>query len=45
MCKLILWRSGLGLLLGTFGEFLTELSSHGTIMAGIIVLRFYLIIF
>ena len=33
ICALMLWRSGLGLLLGTFHPFLTELSFHDT-MAG-----------
>ena len=31
---LILRRSGLGLLIGKFRQFLTELSAHKTIMAG-----------
>ena len=31
---LILWRSALGLLLGKFRQFLTELSAHDTIMPG-----------
>ena len=30
MCALILWRSGLGLLMGKFHPFLTELSAHNT---------------
>ena len=34
ICALILWRSGLGLLIGKFGQFLTELSAHNMIMAG-----------
>ena len=34
ICALILWRSGLGLLLGTFHQFLTELSPHDMIKAG-----------
>ena len=34
ICALILWRSGLGFLLGTFHKFWTELSPHDTIIAG-----------
>ena len=30
VCALILWRSGLGLLLGKFRQFLTELSARNT---------------
>ena len=30
VCALILWRSGLGLLMGKFHQFLTELSTHDT---------------
>ena len=30
VCALILWRSGLGLLMGKFFQFLTELSAHRT---------------
>ena len=30
---LILWRSGLGLLMGKFRQILTEVSAHETIMA------------
>ena len=30
MCALILWRSGLGLLIGKFHQFLTELSARNT---------------
>ena len=33
-CAVTLWRSGLGLHLGTLRQFLTELSPHDTIMAG-----------
>ena len=32
VCALILWRSGLGLLMGKFHQCLTELSAHDTIM-------------
>ena len=34
VCALILWRSGLGLLMGKFCQFFTELSVHDTVMAG-----------
>ena len=30
VCALILWRSGLGLLMGKFRQFLTELSARDT---------------
>ena len=30
VCALILWRSGLGLLMGRFHQFLTELSARDT---------------
>ena len=30
VCALILWKSGLGLLMGKFRQFLTELSARGT---------------
>ena len=30
MCALILWRSALGLLIGKFGKFLTELAARDT---------------
>ena len=33
VCALILWRSGLGLLMGKFHRFLTDLSACHTIMA------------
>ena len=38
---LTLRRSGLGLLMGKFRQFLTKLSACDTIMEGSIVLRFY----
>ena len=34
VCALILWRSGLGLLMCKFRQFLTELSAHHTKVAG-----------
>ena len=34
VCAFILWRSTLGLLIGRFRQFLTELSARDTIMAG-----------
>ena len=34
VCALILWRSGLGLLMGKFRQIFTELSARDTIMAG-----------
>ena len=34
ICALILWRSGLGLFIGNFHRFLTELYAHDMIMAG-----------
>ena len=34
VCLCILWRSGLGLLMGKFCQFLTELSAHYTTVAG-----------
>ena len=37
---LILWRSGLGLLMGKFHQYLTELSARDTIMAGYFSLMF-----
>ena len=37
ICALILWRSGLGLLIDKFRQFLIELSAFDMIMAGIIV--------
>ena len=40
VCALILWRSGLGLLMGTFHQIFTELSAHLTIMAGYYSLTF-----
>ena len=30
VCELILWKSGLGLLMGKFRQFLTELSARDT---------------
>ena len=33
VCALILWRSGLGLLMGKFHQIFTELSAHDRIMA------------
>ena len=41
---LILWRSGLGLLLGTFRHFLTELSPHDMIIVGYYRFKFLLLI-
>ena len=37
ICALIFWRSGLGMLIGNFRYFLTELSAHDLIMQVIIV--------
>ena len=34
VCALILWRSGLGLLMGKFRQTLTEFSARNAIMAG-----------
>ena len=34
VCVLILWRSGLGLLMGKFFQIFTELSARDTTMAG-----------
>ena len=49
VCALILWRSGLGLLMGKFRQFfITELSTRDTIMAGyysLTFLFFYLFIY
>ena len=43
MCALVLYRSAVGLLIGKFGQFLTELSAHDTIiMAGYYSFMFYL---
>ena len=44
MCALILWRSALGLLIGKFRQFLTELFAHDTIMVGYYCFTFYFII-
>ena len=43
VCALILWRSGLGLLMGKFGQIFMELSARDTIMAGYHSLTFLLI--
>ena len=40
VCALILWRSGLGLLMDKFCQIFTELSAHNTIMAGYYSLTF-----
>ena len=40
VCALILWRSGLGLLMGKFRQIFTELSARDTIMAGYYSLTF-----
>ena len=40
VCALILWRSGLGLLIGKFCQIFMELSAHNTIMAGYCSLTF-----
>ena len=32
VCALILWRSGLGLLMGKFRQFFTELSARDTLL-------------
>ena len=40
----ILWRSGLGLLMGKFHQFLTELSARNMIMAGYYGLMLLLVI-
>ena len=40
VCALILWRSGLGLLMGKFLQFFTELSARDTTMAGYYSLTF-----
>ena len=45
VCALILWRSGLGLLMGKFCQIFTELSARDTIMAGYYSLTFLLIIY
>ena len=42
VCALILWRSGLGLLMGKFLQILIELSARDTIMAGYYSLTFFL---
>ena len=34
VCALILWRSGVGLLMSKFCQFLTEISSHHTVVVG-----------
>ena len=41
LCELILWRSGFGLLMGKFHEFLTELSACNTTVAGYYVSCFF----
>ena len=41
MCALILWSSALGLLVGKFRQFLTELSAHDTKIAGHYPFMFY----
>ena len=45
VCALILWRSGLGLLMGKFRQCLTELSTRDTIMAGYYSLTFLFFLF
>ena len=40
LCTLILWRSAFGMLIGIFRHFLTELTAHDTIIAGLTVSRF-----
>ena len=40
VCALILWRSGLGLLMDKFRQFFSELSARDTIMAGYYSLTF-----
>ena len=47
ICALILWRSGLGLLMGKFCQFVTELSAYDMIMVGYycFTFLFYLFIF
>ena len=42
VCALILWRSGLRLLMGKFHQMFTELSARDTIMAGYYKLTFLL---
>ena len=42
VCALILWRSGLGLLMGKIHQMFTELSACHTIMAGYYSLTFLL---
>ena len=41
ICAFILWRSALGLLIGKFCQFLTELSARNLIMAGYYRFTFY----
>ena len=41
ICALILWRSALGMLIGKFCQFWTELSAHNIIMTGYYRFTFY----
>ena len=43
MCALILWRSGLGLVMSKFCQFVTELSAQDMIMAGYYCFTFFFI--